>query len=65
MREREGLPEITRDTKRNILGLNYLRMHGLDADTLIKNIEGDEFAVERAKGKQKPYETSEVRGFAE
>jgi hypothetical protein len=32
MREREGLPEITKDVKGKILGLNYLRMHGLDAE---------------------------------
>jgi hypothetical protein len=65
MREREGLPEITDEIKRKILGLNYLRMHGLDAETLAKNIEGDEFAVERSKGKPKPYATTYAIGFAE
>jgi hypothetical protein len=30
-------------------------MHGLDAEALAKNIEGDEFAVERAKGKPEPF----------
>jgi predicted TIM-barrel fold metal-dependent hydrolase len=64
MREREGLPEITKDIKRNILGLNYLRMHGLDAQDLEKNIRGDEFTVERSKGKQPPYETTYAKGFA-
>jgi uncharacterized protein len=28
MREREGPPEITEETKRKILGLNFLRIHG-------------------------------------
>ncbi len=65
MREREGLPEITEGIKRNILGLNYLRMHGLDAATLAKSIDGDEFSVERVKGKAKPYETTYGRGLAE
>ena len=65
MREREGLPEITEQIKRNILGLNYLRMHGLDVKTLTKNIQGDEFSVKRSKGKAKPYETTLARGLAE
>jgi hypothetical protein len=64
MREREGLPAITREIKRKILGLNYLRMHGLDAKALAKNIEGDEFSVARAKGKAKPYETTLSKGLA-
>jgi hypothetical protein len=64
MCEREGLPEITEEIKRKILGLNYLRMHGLDATTLAKNIKGDEFAVERSKGKQQPYATTYSKGLA-
>src|ERR1700693_2714067 len=64
MREREGLPEITEQIKRKILGLNYLRMHGIDALGLAKNIQGDEFAVERLKGKPNPYETTYAKGFA-
>ncbi|MEH2474165.1 putative TIM-barrel fold metal-dependent hydrolase [Nitrobacteraceae bacterium AZCC 2161] len=65
IREQEGLPEITEEIKRKILGLNYLRMHGLDAKVLAKNIEGDEFAVERAKGKPEPYATTLSKGFTE
>ena len=63
MREREGLPEITKEIKRNILGLNYLRMHGIDARVLAKNIQGDEFATERSRGKRKPYETTYAKGL--
>jgi uncharacterized protein len=64
MREREGLPEITEEVKRKILGLNYLRMHALDPKTIAKNIEGDEFAIARAKGKAAPFETSLSKGLA-
>jgi uncharacterized protein len=64
MREREGLPEITEEIKRKILGLNYLRMHGLDPKTIAKNIEGDEFAIARAIGKAAPFETSLSKGLA-
>ncbi len=63
MRAREGLPEITEAIKRKILGLNYLRMHGLDAEVLAKNIEGDEFSISRSKGKQRPYETTFAKGL--
>jgi predicted TIM-barrel fold metal-dependent hydrolase len=64
VREREGLPEITEETKRKILGLNFLRMHGLDAKVLAKKIEDDEFAVKRAKGKPAPYATTHSKGLA-
>jgi predicted TIM-barrel fold metal-dependent hydrolase len=64
MREREGLPEITEEIKRKILGLNYLRIHGLDAGVIAKNIASDEFAVARAKGKPEPYATTHSKGFA-
>jgi hypothetical protein len=40
-------------------------MHGLDVKALAKSIEGDEFAVERAKGKPEPYATTYSKGFAE
>src|SRR6202166_3615750 len=64
MRAREGLPEITEEIKRKILPLNYLRMHRVDAETVAKNIEGDEFAVERSKGKAEPYSTTSSKGVA-
>ena len=63
VREQEGLPEITEEIKRKILGLNYLRMHGLDAEALAKNIKSDEFAVERSNGKAKPFATTSSKGF--
>jgi predicted TIM-barrel fold metal-dependent hydrolase len=65
MREREGLPEITEEIKRKILGLNFLRMHGIDPKALAKKIKGDEFAVERSKGKAEPFSTTFAKGFAE
>jgi uncharacterized protein len=65
MREREGLPEITEEVKRKILGLNHLRLHGLEAEVLAKNMAGDEFSVARSKGKQRPYETTSAKGYAQ
>jgi uncharacterized protein len=65
VREQEGLPEITEGIKRKILGLNYLRMHGLDAEALAKNIKNDEFAIERSNGKAKPFATTSSKGFAQ
>ena len=38
---------------------------GLDAEALAKNIEGDEFAVERSKEKAKPFTTTYAKGFAQ
>lgn len=64
MREREGLPEITKEIKRKILGLNYLRMHGLEEAVLFEGIKDDEFSIERSKGKPQPYETTYAKGFA-
>jgi predicted TIM-barrel fold metal-dependent hydrolase len=64
MRELEGLPEITREIKRNILGLNYLRMHGIDADTLAAKSKGDEFDVQRSRGRQEPFATTFAKGLA-
>jgi hypothetical protein len=34
-------------------------------EVLAKNIEGDEFAVERSKGKAEPYSTTYAKGFGE
>jgi hypothetical protein len=48
----------------NILGLNYLRMHGLKAEALSKAIADGDFTVERSRGKQKAYETTYAKGCA-
>jgi predicted TIM-barrel fold metal-dependent hydrolase len=39
-----GLPEITPEIKRKVLGENFARIHGLDIEDLKRGIEGDEFS---------------------
>lgn len=51
----DGLPEITDEIKRNILGANYLRMHGIDEDALRSKLAGDDWERARANGKREPY----------
>ncbi|WP_425826314.1 amidohydrolase family protein [Streptomyces fractus] len=38
-----GVPELTKDVKADILGRNFLRMHGIDEAGLRSRIRGDEF----------------------
>jgi len=40
---------------RNIVGLNKLRMHGLEPAEVMRRIAGDEFARERARGVPAPW----------
>jgi hypothetical protein len=42
------LQQITDQDKRNILGLNFARAHGIDVDALQREIADDEFALARA-----------------
>ena len=54
-------PEMTRDVKEKILGKNYARALGLDADQLQSNIRGDEFDQQtKVEGLAEPYSTTEV-----
>jgi hypothetical protein len=39
-----GLPEITPEIKRKVLGENFARIHGLGIDELKRQTEGDEFS---------------------
>ncbi|MFJ3802514.1 amidohydrolase family protein [Streptomyces sp. NPDC090088] len=41
--EEEGMEPLTLETKKNILGRNFLRLHGIDEDELRASIAGDEF----------------------
>lgn len=43
MREGYGYPELTEETKRNILGLNHARVLGWDVPALRKRLREDEF----------------------
>ncbi|MCX4641964.1 amidohydrolase family protein [Streptomyces sp. NBC_01446] len=47
--EEYGLPELTKEMKANILGRNFLRMHGIDEQDLRKRITGDEFDTTELK----------------
>jgi predicted TIM-barrel fold metal-dependent hydrolase len=50
-----GIPQITREDKEKILGLNYARMIDLDIEAAKKKIAGDEFDVARRQGRPAPY----------
>jgi uncharacterized protein len=57
-----SLVPLTEQDRRNILGLNCLRMHGLDAIDLAQRVARDEFSQARAQGVPPPW--SELRGSA-
>jgi hypothetical protein len=48
-----GLPDITDEVKRKILGANSLRMHGLDETRLRAKFVDDEWAKARAAGERR------------
>lgn len=54
-RERFKLPVLTEQDRRNILGLNAARLHGLDVKTVIANTCDDEFARARERGTPGPW----------
>jgi predicted TIM-barrel fold metal-dependent hydrolase len=39
-----GYPPITMDMKRKILGLNFLRLHGMDVDCYLAGVDGDRWS---------------------
>jgi predicted TIM-barrel fold metal-dependent hydrolase len=57
-----GLTPLTEQDRRNILGLNCLRMHGLDAVEVARRVAHDEFSQARAQGIPAPW--SALRGTA-
>ena len=38
-----GVPPLTQEAKKKILGANFLRIHGIDPDDVRKRVAGDEF----------------------
>ncbi len=54
------IPQITRDQKAGLLGLNYARLHGLDIAALKAGFAGDEFEVMQEGGQAAPYSTTTV-----
>jgi predicted TIM-barrel fold metal-dependent hydrolase len=55
-----GFRQLTAPDRRKILGENALRVHGLDAGTVLKRIGDDEFSRARARGNAPPWER--IRG---
>ncbi|WP_415394338.1 amidohydrolase family protein (plasmid) [Rhodococcus globerulus] len=58
----DGLPEITPEVKRRILGQNWLDMHQLDVTDMRNRIANDEFTLARRNGKADPYSTTLAKG---
>ena len=50
-----GIPQLTADDRRKILGGNALRTHGIDADAVLTTTAGDEFAQRRSAGPVRPW----------
>lgn len=50
-----GYPPLTEADRRKILGENALRLHGIDATTMLDSINDDEFARRRAAGPTAPW----------
>jgi predicted TIM-barrel fold metal-dependent hydrolase len=61
--ERHGWQQITEQDRRNILGLNALRVHGLDPEAVRQGVADDAFARARAEGPVEPW--SVIRGAAQ
>jgi predicted TIM-barrel fold metal-dependent hydrolase len=53
--EEFGLEPLTEQDRRNILGENAIRLHGLDADAVTAAVADDEFAQRRSAGHAKPW----------
>lgn len=50
-----GFPQVTAEDRRNILGRNALRVHGLDAGEVTARVRDDEFTRSRARGGARPW----------
>jgi predicted TIM-barrel fold metal-dependent hydrolase len=53
--EEHGYPQLTDQDRRNILGENVLRLHGVDHGALRAAVAGDEFELARADGYRRPW----------
>jgi uncharacterized protein len=51
----EGYPPITEEMRRDIFANNFIQLHGLDIETLIAGIDGDEFSKAIADGLAPPW----------
>lgn len=55
----DGLPALTDDVRRKILGGNFLRMHGLDESALRARFADDDWSRRRGGGRASPYHDKE------
>jgi predicted TIM-barrel fold metal-dependent hydrolase len=53
--EEHGFAQLTERDRRNILGENILRLHGLDAEHIRARVAGDEFELARVGGYAAPW----------
>lgn len=53
--EEHGVPALTREDKRKILGLNMARLHGIDVQAALARVQGDEFEQLKQAGYQPPW----------
>lgn len=60
--EEHGFPQLTDQDRRNILGENVLRLHGIEPEAALAAIEGDPYANARKDGVAEPWST--IRGGA-
>jgi hypothetical protein len=60
------VPQITLEDKRAILSGNYARLHGLDLDSCLARVKGDEFDLRRGGPEAPPavpYSTTAIAGL--
>ncbi|WP_406462399.1 amidohydrolase family protein [Streptomyces sp. NBC_01622] len=56
-----GMPQVTDEVKEKILGLNYLRMHGIDPAEFRTRISGDQVSKRQAHGLEAPWSNVRAR----
>ncbi|MBU2667194.1 amidohydrolase family protein [Actinoplanes bogorensis] len=55
LKEERGYPDLTDEIKRKILGLNALKLHGIDPGAAATKIAGDQYEQRRAHDLEKPW----------
>ena len=56
-----GLPPVDDELKAKILGLNFMRLHGIDPEQFRSTIADDEVSQRQAKGLEKPWSNLRAR----
>ena len=61
-----GYPEVTLEMKRKMLGGNFLRLHGIEEESFLKQVEGDRWAEARGEAAStEPWSHLRRRGISE